>query len=380
MNSQQTPTRACVFTLLVLFLLISRTAAQDEFGDLLGRINTLRASKGLPAYDLNGALSSAAQSQSQWLIDNTCAIAHVHPDGSSPRSRALAAGYPTSDVSENIYCGSLATLDDAWIFWLNSGVHYAGLVNTRYKEIGIGIAHGGNGAGYTLVFGNPGGPAYVPPAPAGDSNGSASDAGGSPQQPAFVVGLDERGNIKHEIQPGDTLGDILLIYGYTWEELPALLELNQMSQDDFRTLEVGSVILIPPQAGTYTPTPGGEAPTGTPEAALPTTEPTAEASTPDAVVPTETALPPDPSPVMIAATANSVPQAAALLLPSATPTLLSAASPTAMEVALAATSEVTSKSATITPPGTSPWLVVGLVVQVGVLLGAGFEFIRRKRR
>src|SRR5215470_1023164 len=101
------PVRRVLLVVFCFSLLLTFThiAAQDEISDLLGRINALRASKGLPAYTLNAALSSAAQSQSQWLIDNNCMIAHVHPDGSSPRSRAQAAGYSTSDVSENIYCG-----------------------------------------------------------------------------------------------------------------------------------------------------------------------------------------------------------------------------------------------------------------------------------
>ena len=39
------------------------------------------------------------------------------------------------------------------------------------------------------------------------------------QRPAAAViriGADEYGNIKHEVQPGQTIGHILLIYGYTW--------------------------------------------------------------------------------------------------------------------------------------------------------------------
>lgn len=357
-----------------IWLTVTRVSAQDEFGDLLGRINNLRASKGLPAYTLNGALSSAAQSQAQWLVENGCAIAHVHPDGSSPRSRALAAGYATSDVSENIYCGGIARLDDAWIFWLNSAIHYAGLVNIRYSEVGIGIAHGANSSGFALVFGNPGGPAYVPPAV---SNSDSS----APQQPSFVVGVDEHGNIEHQIQAGDTLGDILLIYGYTWAELPALLELNQMTQDDFRTLKVGTILLIPPRDGTYTPTPGDAAPTAT--LPPPTVEPTSAGITEATTTATETPLTPDPiAPPQIAATSNSIPAVAALVL--AEDTLTPAPSPTSAttEVALVSTPVLASKSAGVVTAssGTSPWLVLALVVQVAVLLGAGFEFIRRLRR
>jgi uncharacterized protein YkwD len=234
-------------------------AAQDVAGDLLGRINNLRGSRGLPGYTINGALAGAAADQARWMVDNGCAIAHVRPDGSSPRTRAAAFGYQTTDVSENIYCGSNAITDNAWTFWLNSGIHFAGLVNTRYKEIGIASARGAGGQAFVLVFGNPGGPAFVPPAPAG------ADGEAAVGPPAYVLGLDEDGNILHEVQPGDTLGDIMLIYGYTWTDIPRVLALNGLTERDIRDLAIGNVLLIPPRDGTYTPTPGDSP---TPQATL----------------------------------------------------------------------------------------------------------------
>ena len=136
--------------------------AQDAVGDLLGRINALRASVGVAPYSLNGALAAAAQSQAQWMAD-TGSVSHTRPDGSGPRTRALNAGYPSSDVSENIYGGSNAGVGDAWGFWVNSDIHYRGLVNNRYREIGIGIGRSSWGTTYVLVFGNPGG--LPPPRP-----------------------------------------------------------------------------------------------------------------------------------------------------------------------------------------------------------------------
>jgi hypothetical protein len=131
----------------------------------------------LPPYTLNAQLSAAATQQSQYLAQ-TCNVAHVWPDGSSPSSRAAAQGYAGDHVIENIYAGSNATAADAWNFWITSPVHYSGLVNTLVTEIGIGIAHGGLcGHAFTLVFGRAGGSASVvvsgnpgaaaaPPAPA----------------------------------------------------------------------------------------------------------------------------------------------------------------------------------------------------------------------
>jgi len=369
---QYRPMKSKLFLILLCLGLISVSfrllVAQDAVGDLLGRINGLRGSQGLSGYAINGALAGAAQSQAQWMVDNGCAIAHIRPDGSSPRSRAQAFGYPSTDVSENIYCGSSATTNTAWVFWVNSAIHYRGLVNARYQEIGIGSAQGAAGASFVLVFGNPSGQVYIPPAPSGSSE-SAPQA-----PPSYVLGLDEYGNIMHEIQPDETLGDIALIYGYTWADIPNMLTLNGLTQDDIRLLQPGTVFLVPSKAGTYTPTPGGEAP---PTATYtPFVEPTlANTWTPDAanagisltLLPTQIA----------AATANSLPQSVAMLLGTATPS----PSPTPQEIVNAAMEGPSSQAGVVvTRSNTSPWLGVALIVQVGVLLAAGVEFARRKRK
>ena len=59
----------------------------------------------------------------------------------------------------------------------------------------------------------------------------------------------------HEVQSGDTIGDIALIYGYTWQDIPYMLEINDMSAEDIRLLKPGSVFLVPPKDGTFTPIP-----------------------------------------------------------------------------------------------------------------------------
>jgi hypothetical protein len=355
----------------VFGLSVQAITAQDEASDLLGRINGLRASQGLPGYTISGALSSAAYSQAQWMIDNGCAIAHVHPDGSSPRTRSTNAGYPSTDVSENIYCGTTAGTNDAWIFWINSAIHYRGLVNARYQEIGIASAHGAVGASYVLVFGNPSGQIYIPPAPSGSNSGEPQG------QPSYVLGLDEHGNIMHEIQPGETLGDIALIYGYTWGDIPGMLTMNGLTQDDIRLLEPGAVFLVPSHAGTYTPTPGGDAPTSTATAFV---EPT------KAFIPTDTptqdfSVQPTPIPThILAATSNSLPQSVAMLLATATPQASVTAQETADATQATGRPQTLQSGVVITRPGTSPWLIIALVVQVGVIALAGVQFARRKRK
>ncbi|MBN8635936.1 MAG: LysM peptidoglycan-binding domain-containing protein [Anaerolineae bacterium] len=344
----------------LIFLIAVPLYAQDGAGDLLNRVNALRASVGRAGYSLNGALSAAAQQQAQWMID-TGSVSHTHPDGSGPRTRAQNAGYPSNAISENIYAGSNASVDSAWTFWINSGIHYAGLVNPAYTEVGIGIAAGDWGRAYVMVFGNPNGYGYAAAAPAvsaGSGGGSGSSSGGGSgavAPPSFVVGTDERGNIQHQVQPGDTLGDIALIYGYTWADLPRMMELNGMA--DVRDLEVGSIFLVPPHEGTYTPTVDPNTPTP---------------------APTATPLPPTITPFS---------------LPTATPTAIPMI-PTAglditppvevVQVLDAPTPEIVQPLATAPAPqprnNNTMWLVIALGVQVVVLVGAGAEFLLRRSR
>lgn len=356
--------------LLILLLILtllpqSWVLAQDEVSDLLGRINNLRASVGRAPYALNGALSAAAQDQAQWIV-STGTVAHTRPDGNGVRGRALAFGYPTTDVSENIYGGGSAGVGDAWAFWVNSGIHYRGLVNDRYQHVGIGIARGGWGAAFVLVFGNPGGPPPAPPAPPGGGGSSAagSAAAAPPQQPSYVRGLDEQGNILHEVQPGDTLGDVLLIYGYTWDELPYLMQINGIA--DVRDLEVGSILKVPSQSGTYTPTPGEPAALPTATSQFPTPFP----EDPMFVTPT---LPPTPISI---ATAAAVPESLVVFAASATPppTVL----PTETAFASTPAPAIAPTAASAQPLPT--WLIIGLGLQVIVLIGAGVEFFRRIKR
>jgi hypothetical protein len=363
--------------IMALLLLIGANIAysQDEVSDLLSRINNLRASVGRAPYSLNGSLSAAAGNQAQWIVE-TGNVSHTRPDGSGPRSRALNAGYPSTQVSENIYGGTNAGVDSAWTFWVNSGIHYAGLVNAAYNDVGIGVARGGWGAAYVLVFGNSGGP----PPPAPQALGASNDGGNAAVPPAYVLGLDEHGNIMHEVQPGDTLGDIALIYGYTWDDLPAMMALNGIS--DVRDLEVGSVFLVPSKSGTYTPTPSEATPAPAPTDVSPTEE--AEV----ALIPVNAAtLVVTPLALL---TQTATPNAPATVGNSSLPSLFAAdatatLAPVVTQVAMVATNppQPNTVAAASTPSprsSSSLWIGIAVVVQLFVVAIAAVEFIRRARR
>lgn len=388
---------------LALSGLVFGSNAQDPVSDLLGRINSLRGSLGLEGYTLNGALSAAAMNQAQWMA-STGQISHTQTDGSTPSSRAAAAGYAGSWVSENIYAGTNAGVNSAWTFWMNSAIHYRGMTNPNYQEIGIAAASGSWGRAYVLVFGRVGGTTYTVPNRSGNSSAASAP-------PSFVVGLDNFGNIMHEVQPEQTIGDILLTYGYTWDDMQEFLMLNEKSYDDIRSLQIGEIVLVPPYEGTYTPTPYPEGwPTNTPEAddfvataiagaAARATEGAANPSPTVTPSPTptngvQTSPTPEPTaqtgvvkvatsaelPAFLvstqAPTQTNTPESAAALSTTSTPAMTIVASLNASSESAASIQDVVA----VSPQGESPWLIIALVAQSAIIFGAAVMFIRNMRK
>lgn len=445
-----------ILRILLLAALLGGSVAtihgQDSVGDLLGRVNSLRASLGLPGYTLNGALSAAAANQAQWMA-STGQISHTQSDGSTPSSRAAAAGYGGAWVSENIYAGTNAGTNDAWAFWLNSPIHYRGMTNANYQEIGIAAVSSDWGRAYVLVFGRVGGAPVVAGRP--NSSGGAASA-----PPSFVVGLDNYGNIMHEVQPEQTIGDVLLTYGYTWGDLPEFLSLNHKTDEDIRRLQIGEIVLVPPYGGTFTPTPRPDGwptetpepadfvataiadaaavataaaltpslapvPTETPQAAPetdddgPTSAPMTEDRTSNGRIATSAAVPaflstgatstpesgdtgfippPLPSPEGDAAgagvtgvTPNTGVTTTVALTMTPTPTLDDIS---ALETQLAPTPGAgatvvaslnhpvvpSTLAVTVTPQGESPWLFVAILLQITIIVGAGYMYVRGGKR
>src|SRR5258708_5304363 len=122
---------------------IYRANAQgDDASWLLLQLNTLRQSKGLNALTVNAALTTAANGHSAYLSQNTWGDPHTETNGSTPVSRALAAGYGSSMVSENVVGGATATKEWGWNWWLNSPVHYQNMTLSIWTEVGIGVGDG----------------------------------------------------------------------------------------------------------------------------------------------------------------------------------------------------------------------------------------------
>jgi hypothetical protein len=174
-------------TLICVFYTLSwltPTPAQDESAWLLSQINALRSGNGLHPLAANGILNGTAYRHSVYLANNPLGDFHTEADGSTPRSRMLAAGYNGVYMGENVYGGKFATAQIAYTWWLGSSIHHAGMINVHYTEIGIGVASGSYGRYYTLNFGGGGGAA--PRQPVQPPAAQNPSAGVKPAQPTRI--------------------------------------------------------------------------------------------------------------------------------------------------------------------------------------------------
>lgn len=203
-------------------------------------VNNLRAEYGLPPYQVNPALMAAAQAHSEWAA-SIGAHSHTGAGGSTPKDRAIAAGYgggAAVRVSENIYWGTLATADSAVEWWRNSPIHFQGMTSTNYVDIGAGVAYGDAGGFFTLNFG-----AVIGSAPAATS---AAPASGTPLpvyvvEPVEVAEAGEDGSIVHTVGDGQTLWAISAAYDVPLSEIMALNRLTESS-----IIQPGDEIVIIP--------------------------------------------------------------------------------------------------------------------------------------
>ncbi|TMF80933.1 MAG: CAP domain-containing protein [Chloroflexi bacterium] len=106
--------------------------------DLVARVNTFRAARGLPTLAVSDTLAAAAK----WMsvdMGSRNYFAHTSLDGRSPTQRMADAGYPAFGTwtGEDLAAG-FTTTAEVLNGWINSPAHYAVLVNPQYHAIGVG--------------------------------------------------------------------------------------------------------------------------------------------------------------------------------------------------------------------------------------------------
>lgn len=109
-------------------------------GNVIALTNQSRADNNLGNLTQNAKLTAAAQAKANDMMAKQY-FAHVSPDNKQPWDFISAQGYSYQGAGENLGVGFFQAegLEDAW---MNSPGHRANILNSSFKEIGVGIASG----------------------------------------------------------------------------------------------------------------------------------------------------------------------------------------------------------------------------------------------
>ncbi len=147
---------------LLIMPVRAQTSATDPALDMVGRINAYRDEWGLPPLQVNAALQQMARDQATYLASLPELPAdgdyHRRADGTYPRQSALLSPvnwtpYGSNDqisIGENAAVGSASF---SMNYWLGSTIHLNAIVNSAYREIGVGAVSHPWGYIYIVVFG-----------------------------------------------------------------------------------------------------------------------------------------------------------------------------------------------------------------------------------
>jgi LysM repeat protein len=234
--------------LLAAFPSAPVSAAGSSASDLISAVNAFRVENGLAPYGVDSALMSEAQAQSDYQASIQTST-HQRADGSGPGNHGVAA--------ENVASGTNLSADAAVRSIWTDSVHMSTMLGPTTGLVGAGAATSGDTVYYTLDVKNTSGNfTYRPP----------SQATALPGQPTFTPNVqppaagpvitstpNSDGSIKHVIQPGEFLVDIVKAYGITLDQLYTL---NHNIDPKKPVYNAGQVLIIrPAPTATITPSP-----------------------------------------------------------------------------------------------------------------------------
>jgi len=177
---------------------------------------------------------------------------HTGAGGSSPQSRANAAGY-NGNATENIVGGTGLSPEQGIIWWKNSPVHLNSMISNRYTEAGVGYAVGSGQNFYVMVFGAPSGSAPAANTAGGNNGGDGGETAVIAVAPILLNEPAEDGSLLHTIGDGQTIWAIAARYEV---DIADLYLFNNMTESDF--LQPGDELIIQLAEGAVpppTPTP-----------------------------------------------------------------------------------------------------------------------------
>jgi LysM repeat protein len=144
------------FVVMLIFLgmsLITTNVNASDTQAILTLVNQARASNGLSPLQVDTCLQNAANAHATDMA-NSNYFSHTGLNGSSPTSRANAAGY-SGGVGENIAAGN-GSAQTTFDQWMSSSGHRSNILNASYQTIGIGYAYNASstyGHYWVQVFG-----------------------------------------------------------------------------------------------------------------------------------------------------------------------------------------------------------------------------------
>lgn len=207
-------------------------AQAGSAADIFRLVNQVRAGYGLPPFIWDNSLAAAAQNQAVYMATNNI-YSHTGAGGSSPASRAIAAGYP-GRATENIVGGTDLTPNQGVIWWQNSPIHFNTMMSERYIHAGAGFAQGHDQNFYALVVGVPSDQSSGPVV--NDNPGGETFA---PVAPIQLASPRDDGSIVHIVGPGHSFWAIAARYEIPLEQLYLY---NNLTEDS--VINPGDELLI----------------------------------------------------------------------------------------------------------------------------------------
>ncbi|WP_435256913.1 CAP domain-containing protein [Thioclava sp. FR2] len=107
--------------------------------EMIGWINAQRKAKGLATLSKNGNLTKAAQQHACDMADRRY-FAHQRAGGPDMGQRIKSNGYRYRTAAENIAKMGSPSVNSTAMIWKNSPGHWANILKSNVREIGIGLA------------------------------------------------------------------------------------------------------------------------------------------------------------------------------------------------------------------------------------------------
>ena len=117
---------------------------------MLAIVNAARLVEGRPPLVLDPRLNAAAQAHARDMLAHTY-YAHESPEGSLPRQRLFAAGFPADVVGENLAAGQ-TSVENVMEAWLHSVDHRRNILEPRFTHLGVGLAVGSYQHKYKVLW------------------------------------------------------------------------------------------------------------------------------------------------------------------------------------------------------------------------------------